>query len=126
MHEIGINGPIWRVVVDCYCDIKTTVTVDGIQTPLIDVLNGIRQGGSSSPTLFDIFIDGLITKLKDLKIGIAIDSIMISCLLFADDVVLLANSLNELQELLNVACEYAFDYLLMLINVTIVLLDLID
>lgn len=56
-----------------------------------------------SPILFNLFINDLITTLSNLRIGINIDDDnMVSILAYADDVVLLAESENELQILLNV------------------------
>ena len=63
----------------------------------------VLQGNNISPTLFGEFIDGLIKEVKLLKKGIEIDSeLNLSILAYADDIVLLANSAENLQDMLTV------------------------
>ena len=60
-----------------------------------------------SPILFAIFIDGLANAIKQVQVGFVLDGVKLNILLFADDVVLLAESKQGLQKLLDAAFEYS-------------------
>ncbi|XP_053380371.1 uncharacterized protein LOC128548876 [Mercenaria mercenaria] len=62
---------------------------------------GLKQGCPLSPILFNLYINDLITAIKDLNIGIEIGNEKISILLYADDVALLAESPEDLQNMLD-------------------------
>ena len=66
--------------------------------------SGIRQGGVLSPYFFAIYIDSIVKKVTDSKIGCYIKMICMNILLYADDIILLAPSVTALQELL-LLCE---------------------
>jgi hypothetical protein len=59
------------------------------------------------PTLFSILMTDLANMLENSSIGANISSKLINCLLFAEDVVLIAESPEELQELLNISNAFA-------------------
>ena len=62
---------------------------------------GLRQGCILSLVLFNLYINDLALYLKALDIGINVGDDKICMLLYADDIVLLANNENELQILLS-------------------------
>ena len=60
---------------------------------------GTKQGGILSPDFFSIYIDPLIRLLRNMKIGCHIVNLFIACLLFADDMTLLAPTRVSMQQL---------------------------
>jgi len=56
--------------------------------------NGVRQGSTLSPALFNLFITAIIMCLKSEGVG--------CCILYADNTMLLIPSLQGLKDMLNV------------------------
>ena len=88
---------------------------------LLRLLCGVRQGGVLSPFLFAIFIDSIVDKVKATGVGCYLNSVCVSILLYADDIILTAPSVRTLQHLLDV-CQQELDYLDMSINAKKILL----
>ena len=77
-----------------------------------DVKCGTKQGGILSPDFFAIYINDLIIRLKATGIGCHVVRRFIACLLFADDVSLIAPTRGALQHLLNVCAKYCSEFCL--------------
>ena len=61
---------------------------------------GLRQGCTLSPLLFMIVMEELTQRIKNTGVGIKIGKEILNILLFADDVVLLTESWEDMQKLL--------------------------
>ena len=71
------------------------------ETQYFDCPVGVKQGDCLSPTLFAIFINDLATEIKDSNIGVILEEgLLINILLYADDIVLLAETEEDMQSLL--------------------------
>ena len=71
------------------------------------IQRGVRQGDSISPTLFNIFINDLDNSFSNDKCApLKLLDHDVSCLLFADDLVILSESKTGLQNCLNNLEEY--------------------
>ena len=85
-----------------YTAVSSCVRINGVTTDWFDVKNGLRQGCSLSPILFNLFINDFALSLKALGKGIKLqDDDKICILMYADDIVLLAENENDLQSMLN-------------------------
>ena len=62
---------------------------------------GLKQGGSASAYLFTIYVDNLIDKIERSGSGMNIGNLKIEILLYADDIILLSQSKQEMQTLLD-------------------------
>ena len=67
------------------------------------VCNGVRQGGVLSGLLFNIYIDTMLDKISNAKVGCELGPIKSNIIAYADDVVLLAPSPTSLQILIDIA-----------------------
>ena len=65
----------------------------------------MRQGDSSSPTIFAFYINDLIEGLKTLNKRIRFNEHTLCCLTYADDVLILTENENDMQDLLNFVYE---------------------
>ena len=73
---------------------------------LFAVLCGVRQGGVLSPALFALYVDDLVSQLRDSGYGVHVGSLFVGCVLYADDIVLLSESCDGLQKLVNICDTY--------------------
>lgn len=68
---------------------------------------GVRQGGITSPRLFNLYINRLIVELSNTRVGCHIDGVCINNISYADDMVLLSPSIRALKQLLQLCEGYA-------------------
>ena len=95
-----------------YAIVKTRVKYDKLGNEFFCSL-GLRQGECLSPLLFSLFLNDLEeTFVTESYNGLDVDMFNICMLLYADDIVLFANSAEELQEGLNLLLEYCNKWML--------------
>ena len=71
-------------------------------TDWFSVESGVRQGDNLASTLFAIFVNDIAADTNGLYLGIPIlNDERLSILKYADDIVLLAESAEDLQSMLN-------------------------
>ena len=110
----GIGGKLLNAIKSFYRCSESCVRVCQEESEWFEVKVGLRQGCVMSPWLFNVYMDGVVKEFKarildkgvSLKVGF--ESIRVSCLLFADDTVLIAESEEQLQAFVNefvIVCE---------------------
>jgi hypothetical protein len=70
---------------------------------------GVRQGGVLSPYLFAIYVDDIVKKINRSDLGCRLGLKRIAVVLYADDIILMAPSVESLQMLLNIVEEELID-----------------
>ena len=99
VSSTGLSGVCSRV--------QSCVQTEGKQSRWFNLSTGVRQGCPLSPTLFAVFIDGLIRRLKDSGPGLDVDGGSRLCsLLYADDIVVLAENEDDLDQLIQAVRDY--------------------
>ena len=93
-----------RTLISLYKTVKSCVRINGLTTDFFNVNCGLKQGCLLSPLLFNLYIDDLVRDMNLLNIGIDSDGEKLCILLYADDVILIADTEADLQSLLN--CLY--------------------
>jgi Reverse transcriptase (RNA-dependent DNA polymerase) len=70
---------------------------------------GVKQGDLCSPVLYSVFINDVVTALHARNVGVRVSDRLplLSVLLYADDQVLLADSPEQLQTMMDLVEEYA-------------------
>lgn len=101
---LGLKGHIYENIKCIYHEAICCINVNNMLTDWFKTDSGVKQGDTLSPTLFNIFINDLVTDVKSLNLGIDIDGCKVSILLYADDIVLIAESESDLQKMLD--CVY--------------------
>jgi hypothetical protein len=105
----GISGRMLNAVKSLYCNVSSCVQVNNVQTGWFDVKCGLRQGCGLSPLLFNLFVNDLATAIKSLGKGVLIGEERLSILLYADDIVLLAENEKDLHSMLNVLSDWCIN-----------------
>ena len=102
---MGIQGKLWCVCRKAYNVNQSCVYLDGIKSEYFGITQGVAQGCTLSPTLFLIFVDGLMKEIES-KVS-PLPSLHLNGLLFADDFVGLNDSKEGLQDMINVVHAYS-------------------
>ena len=84
----AIPDPLWRVLFTWYQDMTVCIRWNHDLSTQIPVRCGTRQGGLSSPFLFNLFYKDLLDRLHDEKCGVIINRESFSCYCYADDLLL--------------------------------------
>ena len=107
------NNPMSRVVLN-------NTTTDYFSCP-----TGVMQGSPDSPTLFAIFVDSLTRELRESGKGVTLETTLdnpdnpqsprvttttISSLLYADDIVVISETEEDLQLLLNIVNQWCLKW----------------
>ena len=107
LQEKGVSPIFVRILLFIYknqtCDVKWNTSY----SHRFSVVNGVRQGAVSSPLLFSIYIDGLITILRRSGLGCRIDSFYYGVLGYADDLLLMSASRTGLQAMVSMCEKFA-------------------
>ena len=98
------------IVMFWYLNMEYDVKWASARSNSFRVLCGTKQGGILSPDFFSIYINDLIILLKRSGIGCHIIRQFIACILFADDVALVAPTRESLQQLLNICVKYCLKF----------------
>ena len=84
-----------------YSNPRSRIILNDHETDYFGCPIGVKQGDCLSPTLFAIFINDLALEIKESNIGINLDDhLFLNILMYADDIVLLAENEADLQSLL--------------------------
>ena len=107
-----INGKMHNVIFNMYKDVKSCVMYNNKKSNFFDCEMGVRQGENLSPFLFAVFLNDLqnfleqenVSGLREIS-GILEDKfnifLKLFVLLYADDTVLMSESKEGLQDILN-------------------------
>ena len=99
MWDMGIQGKLWQVIRNIYNVNHSYAFLNGCKSDYFDIYQGVVQGCALSPTLFLIFINGLMKEIE--RTVPSLPSLEFNGLLFADDFVGLSDSEQGLQALID-------------------------
>ncbi len=97
--DYNIDGNIYNYIKAVYRQPLAGIKINGYISEWFDISSGVLQGGSLSPTLFGLYIYDLIKEVKKINLGLKVEEELVSILAFADDIVIITNSENELQQI---------------------------
>ena len=105
--KLGVRGNMLNVIMSMYKHIKSRVKLDCNISMGFNCELGVRQGECLSPFLFAMYLNDLEDEfyLKG-STGIDIGMLKLFLLLYADDIIIFANTAQELQINLDILSEY--------------------
>lgn len=106
LHDANICGKMLRLNQSLYKDCSSALLTDSGLSNWFPVSTGTRQGAVLSPFLFSLLISPLVDELHALNMGVDFFGLRIGCLLFADDIVLFAESQAALQSMMTIASKF--------------------
>ncbi len=86
LKQSGMFQKFQQAIQLLYKDVKYSVKINGHYCEWFNVSVGLTQGCLISPMLFNLYIDDLISEIKDLNCGVCTEDEIISILLYADDI----------------------------------------
>ena len=95
---------MFRAINGLYKESKACIKINNIHTEFFNVEYGVKQWDPLSPLLFSLFINDLTNNIINKHCGVKAGIDNVGILLYADDIVLLSESPDKLQQLLN--CLY--------------------
>ena len=98
----NVSTKFVRILKNMYESLKCSIQLPfGLSKPFPS-LTGVRQGCNLSPLLFNLFMNDLISSLNIIGFeSPLLDNLRISCLLYADDLILISETKEGLQNLLD-------------------------
>lgn len=106
LRECGVKGKMYRSIKAMYQSCRSSIQTPFGFTDWFSSDLGTRQGSVLSPFLFSLLLSPLATHLKDKGFGIALAGTKISCLLYADDLVLIAQSALQMRQMMREATNF--------------------
>ena len=98
LTETGIDPTITDILKSAYQKELSALILNNKRKIPCQVHKGVRQGACSSPQLFNLVPDKLARALQNSTAGIRIDDGQpINCLLYADDIALVAKNHRDAQ-----------------------------
>ena len=100
----------WKMLVYWYKSLSVQVKWGDMLSHPIQVSKGTRQGGLTSPLLFNMFYKDMIEQLSNTTGGIRIHGLSYNVFCYADDLLLTSLTVSGLQNLINIANMYIVDH----------------
>ena len=106
LMQIGLDGKDVRVIRNLYWEQEASIQVSGEQTGWKHIKRGVRQGCVLSPTLFGLYSEIILRNIDDL-VGVKVGGRNINNIRYADDTVLIAETEQDLQNIIGSVGRYS-------------------
>ena len=107
----SIPKPILKFLIDSYLKSKSTVVYGNAESEPFNLTQGVKQGSILSPYLYNKYTETLIAEILNLQIGTHLpDGTNTSLIAFADDLILMSPTLQNLQTLLDKCAAYGINH----------------
>ena len=104
----NIRGLLYHQIKSMYDDVSMCVKQNGYVSDFFRSDRGVKQGDVLSPILFNLFINDVNDQFDDSCVPVSLNNRKLSCLLYADDLIILSESKEGMEnclERLNKFCS---------------------
>ncbi|CAG4958055.1 unnamed protein product [Colias eurytheme] len=102
LERIGLDYKDCRFIRNLYWNQCANVRINGKLSSHIEIQRGVRQGCILSPLLFNLYADSIFSEALDNNPhGITLNGKLLNNMRYADDTILIAESVSGLQDLVN-------------------------
>ncbi len=108
--DYGVDGKFYEAIKGIYNKAFCSVKLNGVFTDYFESTQGTKQGDNLSPNCFSMYINPLLAELKSSGIGVHVENMVLSVLAYADDLVLLAETENDLQCLITILQRWCYKW----------------
>ena len=112
LMEKGVPLCFLNLIIYWYSNMMVRVLWRQAQSDYFHVLTGTKQGGVLSPKIFTLYVDELFRRLRKQGVGCHIIEMFLACLLYADDMCLIAPSRGAMQKMLDVCIAFCEEFCL--------------
>ena len=110
LRERGIHPMFLKCLLYMYTNQRLNVSWNFRKSKYFNVTNGVKQGGVLSPTLFGVYVNDLLTRLKNSPFGCRVGHKYSGAFAYADDIALVAPSLFSLRKMCAICSQFADKY----------------
>ena len=108
----GVPLCFLNLMIYWYLNMKGRCRWENAFSEYFHVSSGTKQGGILSPNLFTLYMNDLIVRLRNSGLGCHWLSLFMACIMYADDLCLLAPTRGAMQKLLTICVDYCAEFCL--------------
>ena len=98
---LKLDGKDLKLIKNLYWNQKAAIRIEGEETEYHSIRRGVRQGCVMSPDLFSLYSEIIMREIQECE-GVRVGGHNLNNIRFADDTALVADSLEKLQQMLNI------------------------
>ena len=106
LQKLGLGTKFYNIIKQMYTNAEICIKINNQISDFIKQTIGVKQGDNLSSSLFNIYINDITKEFTEDCTPVTIGNSNIFCLLYADDMVLLAETPQGLQKSLNILYDY--------------------
>ena len=110
MLDLGILLYVLNILINWHYKLTGCVWWLVALSEVFDVKSGVQQGGINSPWFSNVYVNELISRLRNSGVGCYIYYVFTGCIFFADDTLLFSGSILHLQILLNICFDFGVEF----------------